>query len=55
MDRKLKWQTVQNEYNLLSTEEKEILREGEYYNRRGYYKFLKSKKLEKLQQEIRFL
>ena len=59
MDRKLKWQhqraTVQNEYNLLSTEEKEILREGEYYNRRGYYKFLKSKKLEKLNQEIRFL
>ena len=45
----------QKEYCLLSFEEKQILKDGEYYNRRGYYKFLKSKKLEKLNSDIAYL
>jgi len=40
---------------LLSPEEKEILKSGEYYNRRGYYKFLRSKRVEKMNQDIEFL
>ena len=59
LDKKMAWQKAkvdkQKEYHLLSSEEKEILRDGEYYNRRGYYKFLKSKKLEKLNSELKYL
>ena len=40
---------------MLSTEEKQILKDGEYYNRRGYYKFLKSKKLERLNKDLLML
>ena len=59
LKKKLQWyeyqHVLQQKYSLLSTEEQQVLKNGDYFNRKGYFKFLTSKKLERLLREIESL